>query len=77
MKWFERLFPVQTRESEIEETVHNCVNAIINSGNEYGPEEQMRIAIEIKNKVRNVLENEHLEILSDLSRYEKILQIED
>ncbi|RDY58469.1 hypothetical protein [Flagellimonas nanhaiensis] len=77
MKWLEKFFPVQSRESEIEDTVHNCVNAIINSSNEYGPEEQLRIAIEVKNKIRSVLENEHLEILNDLHRYEKVLQIED
>ncbi|WP_036383961.1 hypothetical protein [Muricauda sp. MAR_2010_75] len=82
MKWsFSNLvtavFPTQSRESEIENTVHNCVNTIINNANEYSPTEQMRIAKEVAAKVHNVLENEHLDLMNEIREYERVLGIDD
>lgn len=82
MKWsfssaISAIFPTQSRESEIENTVHNCVNTIINNTNDYSPTEQMRIAKEVMTKIRHVLEHEHLDLLNEIREYEKVLGIDD
>lgn len=73
MSWWHNLFPTQTRESEIEHTVHNCVNHIINSGNEYTPYEQMRIVHRVRETVEKALQEEHIALLEEIKEYEQIL----
>jgi hypothetical protein len=73
MSWFTDLFPVQSRESEIEHTVHNCVDHIINSHHEFNIHEQMRIAHRVQETVEKSLQEEHMALMDEIRDYESLL----
>lgn len=70
------LFSVQTRESEIQQTVHTCVQYIINNTNDYTPHEKLRIAHRVQSAVESSIQEEQMEIIEELNEYEKALGLD-
>lgn len=73
MSWLAKIFPVQSRESEIEESVQNCVNEIINNGNEFNVSEQVYIANKVKGRLEEIISREAVEIAEELEDYRRAL----
>ena len=73
MSWISRIFPVQSRESEIEESVQNCVNEIINNSNDFSISEQVYIANKINGRLSEIIRQGAVELAEELEDYRRAL----
>lgn len=70
---FHNIFPVQSRESEIENAVHNVVNHIINNSNEFSVVEQVHIINTARERVREVIGRDAADLAEELNDYKEAL----
>ncbi|PXX26243.1 hypothetical protein C7967_1154 [Thalassospira sp. 11-3] len=73
MSFLNKIFPVQSREAEMEETAQKCVNAIIDSVNEYTPKEQKMIVDEVNERFTKIMEKKASAVEDELYEYKEVL----